>query len=166
MGNNVEIWKDIPGFDGTYRVSNLGRVYSDKTNKFLTIREDAWGYPCVGLYGGGKMKLKKIHRILAELFIDNPNGKPCVNHIDGNKANNSISNLEWVTYSENTFHSKQVLGQCVLGDHHKSKLVLDTSTGIYYDTIKEAADAKGYSKYTLQNYLSGYRRNKTPLILA
>ena len=63
-----------------------------------------YGYLQVGLYSSGKMKTFKIHRLVCEAFHENPENKPCVNHIDENKTNNTVSNLEWCTYAENNNH--------------------------------------------------------------
>lgn len=99
-----EIWKPIIGIENYY-VSNKGRVISLITGKILKDRLDRYGYPRLTLNGtkGGKI-YKTIHRLVAEAFIPNPDDKPQVNHIDGNKLNNSITNLEWTTSKENKAH--------------------------------------------------------------
>ena len=105
-----EIWKDIVGYEGQYQVSNLGNVvslnYKRSGSPHLlkpTITYD--GYYRVHI-GGKKRPLQKtVHIFVAEAFIPNPDNKPQVNHKDGNKANNSVSNLEWVTGKENIIHS-------------------------------------------------------------
>jgi hypothetical protein len=165
MGSYIgnELWTEIEGYEGKYFISTRGQVYSFKSNRKLAIKVDSWGYPCVSLYDGEKIVMHKIHRLLAKAFIDNQHNKPCVNHIDGNKENNDISNLEWVTHSENTLHSKRVLKQNVGGDHHKARLVIDSETGIFYDTIAEAAWAKGVKPMNLVGWLSGHRTNRTSL---
>lgn len=102
-----EIWKDILEFKGQYQVSNLGNVRSLIRNKILkpakisNNRINSTGYYVVNLKG----KLYYIHRLVAETFIPNPNKLPQVNHIDGNKLNNCIDNLEWCTNSENIKHA-------------------------------------------------------------
>ena len=104
----MEIWKNIEGYENKYLISNLGRVKSLYDNKgrereLIRIPRIAKnGYYYVNLYKNGKSKTKKIHRLVAEHFINNINNYPCVNHIDGNKLNNKVENLEWCTYSENT----------------------------------------------------------------
>lgn len=111
-----EIWKSIKGYDGVYEVSNFGRVrgldryvnygYSDVLHKgqILKSRCHKNGYYAITLNNNGR-KLKYIHRLVAEAFIPNPNNKKTVNHIDGNKANNCVTNLEWATQSENNLHA-------------------------------------------------------------
>ena len=112
----MEEWRDIPGYEGLYQVSNLGRIRSlidkkyDLNEKVVKIinREKMLkqnltkkGYCNVKLYKNGKGETYKIHRLVAETFIPNPENKPQVNHIDGNKQNNCVSNLEWNTNEEN-----------------------------------------------------------------
>lgn len=113
-----EIWKDIIEYEGLYQVSNKGRVKS-----LSRIIEGRWGntllkekllnptyykgYAKVGLTKSGKLKHNALHRLIAIAFIPNPNNKPCINHIDCNPSNNSIENLEWVTYQENILHAEQ-----------------------------------------------------------
>lgn len=115
-----EIWKDIKDYEGLYQVSNLGRVKSLKTYKYtkktnsckeiLRIRIlrsalEKSGYKIVVLTKNKIRTTKKVHRLVAETFISNPNNYKCVNHIDGNKLNNSVNNLEWITNSNNTIHA-------------------------------------------------------------
>lgn len=104
-----EIWKDIPGFEGVYQVSNFGNVKSLNYNKTgkekLLIPKRSSVYDAVCLCLNSKHKYSFIHRLVAEAFIPNSQHKTQVNHKDGNKRNNNIENLEWVTPSENMNHS-------------------------------------------------------------
>ena len=105
-----EIWKDVQGYEGLYKVSNLGNVYSYKSKKILkkyfpVFSLGATGYNLVGLYKNGKQKMFGVHRLVAQAFIDNPLNLPIVNHKDGNKRNNAVSNLEWCTQKENVAHA-------------------------------------------------------------
>ena len=107
-----EIWKDIKGYEGYYQVSNLGNVRSldrvGRTGKNLKGRvlkqKTTKGYNMVGLYKDGKQKHKTVSRLVAKAFVNNPDKKPEVNHIDENKQNNKADNLEWVTAKENSNH--------------------------------------------------------------
>lgn len=94
--------KPINNYEETYFISNCGKVFNK--SKRLKTYFTKTGYECVKLSG----KHFTIHRLVAEHFIDNPFNKPEVNHIDGNKSNNTVSNLEWVTSSENKQHAKQL----------------------------------------------------------
>ena len=113
-----EIWKDIEEYKGLYQVSNLGNVrsldrlvkagYNNKQNKKgrrLTKLSNQKGYLVVKLSKENHGKRILIHRLVAKAFIPNPENKPQVNHIDGNKENNNVSNLEWCTNSENQIHA-------------------------------------------------------------
>lgn len=95
-----EIWKDIKGYEGLYKVSNLGKVYSIAYKKCLSPRSDR-GYLCILLHKSGNKKYFLIHRLVAEAFIPNPNNYPQVNHKDEDKQNNHVSNLEWCTRKYN-----------------------------------------------------------------
>ena len=99
-----EIWKDIEGFEGLYQVSNLGRVKRVTTGRILKGYKNTKGYLLVGLYKHNIRCNKLIHRLLAQAFIQNPDNKPEVNHIDEDKTNNMVSNIEWSTRKENCNH--------------------------------------------------------------
>jgi hypothetical protein len=104
--NCKEIWADIAGYEGLYQVSNLGRVRRD--GRIKTQSEDRGGYLTVWLSKHSKMKCAKVHRLVAGAFIENPEEKRTVNHIDGDKKNNRIENLEWATHSENIIHANKM----------------------------------------------------------
>ena len=94
-----EEWKVIEGYDFAYRVSNFGMV--EGTRGFMKPYDNGYGYLVVDLKANGKRKHKKIHRLVAEAFIPNPDNLPEVNHKDENKYNNSVDNLEWCNSSYN-----------------------------------------------------------------
>lgn len=106
-----EIWKDVEGYEGYYKVSNLGRVKSlprngtINTERIMKPKLSKTGYLTVHLRKSGYSKHKKIHRLIAIAFIEKVEGKEIINHKDGDKLNNSISNLEWCTYKENSQHA-------------------------------------------------------------
>ena len=104
-----EIWKDIPNYEGLYQVSNLGRVKSTPICKHKKPRIlkniPRNGYFSVILCDGKTQKNVFVHRLVAECFVPNPENKPIVNHIDGNKSNPHFSNLEWCTQKENVRHA-------------------------------------------------------------
>ena len=110
-----EIWKDIKGYEGLYQVSNLGRVKSLERYKvnhnIKQLVEEKILKPSLGRYKkvclckNSKYQTLYIHRLVADAFIPNTNNDPCVNHIDGNKYNNVVNNLEFCTISQNTKHA-------------------------------------------------------------
>ena len=101
----MEIWKDIPRTKGEYKASNLGRIMTSKTGRMLSFTVDHRGYERVRLFKTGD-KVFRVHRLIAETFVPNPQSTEQVNHIDGNKRNNNASNLEWVSKIENMQHSR------------------------------------------------------------
>lgn len=92
-----------------YDVYEDGRIYSHYRNRFLSIKPDNFGYLVGVFYIDGKAKKIKVHRLVAKLFLgEPPEGKPLINHIDGNKQNNSVENLEWCSYTENNVHARNM----------------------------------------------------------
>ncbi len=161
-----EIWEDIKGYEDLYQVSNLGVCRSlidnhgRKRVKILSPDITRTNYHQVTLSSNKEGKRHLIHRLVAESFIINHKNKPQVNHINGDKANNCVSNLEWVTRSQNMKHAFYI----GLAKPPNSKIVLDLSSGIFYDSAKEAAKLLGYNHSTLKSWLNGFRLNKTNLI--
>lgn len=109
-----EYWKPVVGYEGLYEVSNWGRVKSLdrliehypsgkslRKGVFKKLFDDGHGYKQVVLCKDGKLKTHKVHRLVAEAFLPNPNNYPCVNHKDENRLNNNVNNLEWCTYTYN-----------------------------------------------------------------
>ena len=101
-----EQWKPIQEFNGEYEVSNLGRVRSMKryygmVGRIMPQTIQRTGYYAVTFHMNNKAYCRKVHRLVIEAFTPNPDSLPCINHIDGNKLNNHVSNLEWCTYQHN-----------------------------------------------------------------
>lgn len=158
-----EIWKDIPGYEGMYECSNYGNIKSVDRNiensligsfikkgihKSPSMRGN---YLKVALSKNGVVKQISVHRIIAETFITNFNGKKCVNHKNGIKTDNRVENLEWNSYSENTNHSyKNGLQVSQKGSSHgKSKTnendVLEMRNMYRNDSLSVSAIAKMYN---------------------
>ena len=102
----IEQWQPVSGYEGLYEVSSLGRVKSlwFGKEKILKPNKDKYGYLQVNLYKDRKMKSFKIHRLVATAFIPNPLGLPEINHLDENKANNVVGNIEWASRWRNTHY--------------------------------------------------------------
>lgn len=104
----LEQWMDIPNFEGVYQVSDKGNIKSLKRFEegyLLSNVNKKNGYFSIVLRSGNRKRYTRVHRLVAEMFIPNPYGLPEVNHIDGNKQNNSVKNLEWVSRKENAQHA-------------------------------------------------------------
>ena len=146
----METWKDIKGFEGHYQVSSIGNVKNIRTNSPLKKCKENSGYYVVYLSKVGKSKRFFIHRLIAESFVENKENKPFVNHIDGNKENNDISNLEWVTTAENNSHSVRTgLNDCRCG----IALLENGEEKIRFNSITEAAKYFGVGKTTIFSQL-------------
>ena len=118
---------------GNYDVDEKGTVVNTKTGRTLHLYDDKNGYKVVTLSIGGKQKRVRVHRLVALKYIPNPNELPQVNHIDGNKQNNSVENLEWCDSSQNQRHRRYVLKT-------GNRAVRRAEDGKTYEMIKAAAE--------------------------
>jgi len=147
-----EIWKDVVGFVGLYQVSNFGHVKRICLGKERILKPCLRGaYYAVCLCKNNYKQRKHIHRLVAEAFIKNPENKPQVNHIDGNKLNNNLDNLEWVTISENVIHSYKQLNRIP----PRNAPVVCVETGKKYEKMLLASQETGASVSGICNVLSG-----------
>lgn len=189
-----ETWYDIDGFEGLYQWSDNLRFRStdrivkngkDSTRnhkgKILDLTLGGSGYPVVALWKENKQYKIYVHVFFAKEYIPNPENKQCVNHKNGNKKDYTPSNLEWATKSEDLQHAYDTglrtrrIGEANRnygkpgkrrGNHPKAKLVLDTQTGIFYDCLLDATDAKCLNYQSTRAQISGAMNNNTSLIYA
>ena len=140
-----EEWRDIKGYEGRYQVSNLGRVKSLARKKgwciakqrMLTLWEQHKGYLVADLADGkGHRKHRQVHRLVAEAFIPNPENKPQVNHKNGDKHDNRVENLEWITNYENHIHKVYSLG---VNSVRPVKKILCVEENKVFESVHKAA---------------------------
>lgn len=161
-----EVWKSVVGYEGLYEISSLGRVKRlarvnvDSMGRVVPYKEKILvnyiskktGYPCINLSKDGEVKTQNIHRLIATAFIPNPKGLPCVNHIDENRANSVLSNLEWCDYAYNNSYGsakrkrKETLRQNLIGQHKTIyQFALDGSLVAVHDCgINQLEEKLGY----------------------
>ena len=157
----MEIWKDIKGYEGLYQVSNEGRVKAlsrvvksrwgtPKPLKEKEIREivDSLGYSRLSLSKDGKVKAHKIHRLVAEAFLV---GEGHINHIDGNKQNNHVSNLEFCTQRENNIHAQET----GLKPSKYYIPIVCNETGELFESKADLARSLGISGIMVSSYIRG-----------
>lgn len=158
-----EEWRDVKGYEGLYQVSNKGNVKSIphliKANisggtritkgKEKKARKGWHGYKTISLCKEGELKTCLLHRLVAEAFVDNPNNLPAVNHIDGDKDNNSCSNLEWCTNADNSRHAVES------GLITTAKKVRCIETNTVYRCSKDAEISTGINARNIRSACQG-----------
>lgn len=168
--NEAEEWRDIPGFEGYYQASNLGRIRGvDRTfirhgfpvtvrGRILrpgTNRGKQDGYCFVCLMKDGKRAQLYIHRLVATAFLGNPNNLPCINHKNKNIHDNSVKNLEWCTYRDNvTYMDAHILR----GEKQRKPILFFSPDGTLFGEFaccEEVANALGIWKDTVYRYMAG-----------
>lgn len=145
----METWRSIAGYEGLYEVSNLGRVRSLKFGKTKILKPGSAGkgYLFVNLYRDGIRKTALVHRLVAEVFIPNTLNLKTVNHIDEDKTNNDVLNLEWMTSKDNTVYSQA--RQVQMFGKSTGKLLAT------FQSIKEAAHKTGVQHGNIVNCCKG-----------
>ena len=162
-----EEWKDVSGYEGFYKVSNLGNIKSvdrkiERSTSVMELKGKAMsryigntGYPMVSLCINGESKRYSVHRIVAKAFLSNPLNKAYVNHIDGNKQNSNLENLEWSTPTENSIHAHEHgLANVGKGEKHRSaKLTVDKVKYIRESskTVRELSSMFNVSKQAIRD---------------
>ena len=156
--SEVETFVKIEGFEN-YEVSNLGKVRNIKSGIMLKPWLTKDGYLRHCLYKHNKRKNLLLHRIIATAFIDNPGKKPQVNHIDENKLNNDLSNLEWCTVRENLIHgtrTKRAAEKCF-----KKVIQLDLNDNVLneFESMVQAEQETGVSRRNISSCCNGKRKS-------
>lgn len=160
-----EVWRWVVGYEGRYMVSNMGKVVSvpcvqkrgsksyHKPGITVADNDNGHGYRVLSLYSDGVQKQVTVHRLVATAFIPNPDNLPEVNHIDGNKQNNCVSNLEWVTRRQNIKHAVDVLDSFSFNRHFTEEQVESIRTD--KRTEKEIAEEYGVTQTTINAIRTG-----------
>lgn len=158
-------WREIPT-NSKYLVSDDGRIRRVGSNKDKAVRNKD-GYVVTELYEGGSRSHVRVHRMVAEAFIPNPDNKPEINHIDGDKTNNHVSNLEWVTKKENCRHawdnglvtpSYGMLGKTNPNSGRKGKPFRIIETGEVFNTLQECEEKINGNNRHINDCLRGRQR--------
>ena len=150
----IEIFKDIEGYENLYQISNLGNVKSlgngnsnNSKEKILKPTKDKKGYLTVDLYKDGKRKIYKVHRLVAKVFIENPNNLPQVNHKDEDKTNNAVENLEFCDAKYNINYGTR--------NEKISKQLMCLETGKIYTSTREVQKQLGFSHSNISRCCNG-----------
>ena len=165
--------KPIQGYENEYQVSDTGEVWSIRRNKCLKQATDKYGYRYVVLSVSGERKTLKTHRLVASAFIENPLDKPTVNHLNGNRSDNRVTNLEWATQKEQlrdplTYRNIMLLSKttdyyamgsrCNFMRKHTAVYRGDVLVGIY-PSLKEAATQTGANYSKASECANGHRKS-------
>ena len=161
----METWKQIDSYDGYY-VSSFGKVYSSKSKKYLTskIRSKTSDYYYVNLYKNGTAQKHNVHRLVALTFLHRPKEEYVVNHKDGNKHNNCVDNLEWVTRSQNDLHAfdmglrKSNAQQIQKAIDSTRKPIVNLTTGEKFNSVIECAKKYNIKSNGISKCLRGKRK--------
>jgi NUMOD4 motif-containing protein len=190
----MELWADIDGYEGQYRVSNTGNVLSLERSFIKSNGRRAYfperiliqykrgsgkkKYAAVKLCNNGIEKTKSVHILVAKAFVDGYFDGAQVNHDDGDKWNNNAWNLSWTDNSGNQKHAyklglnkvstrsiQKLIERCSGKNSHKAIPLIDTVTGQKYDTVRQAAQAVGINENKLYAWVTGRNTNKSTLII-
>lgn len=185
-------WRDLPDYAGIYSVSEEGKIFSHprtefvqskrtgghyryRSGSFIKTQVNKLGYEQVGLYLEGVCSRVLVHRLVAKAFVENPLELPEVNHKDGNKSNNCVSNLEWVSRRQNALHGTRILGKNRGENNLKSKLLevdvlnirLDLEKGLTQTEVAKRYNITNHAIFRIQHgynwaWLTGYEKKGRP----
>ena len=153
----IEEYRDIIGYEGRYQISDYGNVKSLYDDIIMKPFKNYKGYFKIRLRKNKKKKNYRIHRLVGIMFIPNPDNKPEINHIDGNKINNHVTNLEWNTQEENYFHSVNVLGNSIT--KKVIQMDMDGNELNIYNSINEASKELNIPRENIRKCLIGERKS-------
>lgn len=151
-----ENWRWVPGYEGAYLVSDMGRVIGLKRG-LQRPAADKKGYLRVGLYKDGELSHVFVHRLVAMAFIPNPEGKPTVNHRDENKKNNAVGNLEWATFKEQNNYGTRT-ERAASSNRRPVMQIADDGKTIRFDCAESAASAYGIRRTGIVNCCRGVQK--------
>ena len=143
----------LKGFEHDYAISKDGRILSLLTDQYVKPSVDSNGYLKVTLWKDGHSYTARVHKLVAEMFIPNPDNLPVINHIDGNKQNPHHTNLEWCTQQENVQHAHRTGLQTKTSD-----VEVVRGDGRVYRSLTEAAKENGITKSAISKALAGTRK--------
>lgn len=153
----TEAWKPLPEFP-KYQVSDQGRIKNIESGRIFTGTKDAFGYVHVRLINPkGTYTLKKVHRLVAEAFLPNPDNKPIIDHVDGDKTNNALNNLRWVTYSENSkaYEASKGKRRSTPINRMLAQYTMEGELVAVYDNALEAARMTGFGDFGIYSAGAG-----------
>lgn len=153
-----EVFVDVVGYEGLYKVSNTGKVLGLKRGKVLKGKVDKDGYIEVVLSRGSQVKYKRVHRLVCEAFVPNPDNLPMVNHIDHNPANNHTTNLEWIDNYSNQTHGLKFRGVKSVADY--SPDTINKIISMYKDGASYAEVISSLELEVSQDHLSEFLGGK------
>lgn len=152
----MEIWIDVPDYEGIYKINEYGDILNISTGKIRKLKPRSNGYVYVDLYKNGEVSWKRVHRLVALCFVPNPNNYDIVMHIDNNKSNNHYTNLKWGTVSENT---KQAFDDGLISTSKSYELYNDFIC-IECNGIKEIEQKTGYKSSQISYYIKSNEKLK------
>lgn len=177
---STEIWQEIRGYEGLYKVSNLGRVKSENrvvmrgngapqtfSEKIIAQRDNSNGYYRVALWKDGKQEYRFVHRLVAEAFVQNVDNKPVVGHIDFDRHNNKAENLRWCTQAENLGRSREfgriksnISEEMRRKQKERASKPVRRSDGKIFKSISDAARALNVTHSAVSHALHNWQNSK------